>query len=585
MQLSSKEHFQLIVFQKLWDWRLEKPCVGNRACLVDHHQRSHYDTITIGPEGMMNWALQLNNSQSVKLFDSLVEKFNMQRSPNQPNQNPNQSVIDRGNLITQKMCLQLKVKRPVPTRSMKKVCTKNLVLQIDRWNLINCLKTPVLSKLTMEQGNLLSETAQMHTVKEQFALEENRDIAFFNTDNEFNRAINEENIDFKIPGLSHSAVKQSHGVNVFRRSRTTLIDMHFKVIFNNVDNSILSANNHKTWLKQLETSNCVNDSMWNPKHSAKYVCRIGTSASSIARAGTSCEMERRRTRNSSSTLLTSFRFPITTSRKSDPAGTATGRSRGITSTSSRIRSRRNTGRNISWVFTTGSSVMRSSARTWLNWVAVKKNVVRWTNWRTRITRTTSLHMKFECIETIGGSVRILLVPTRCPWGIELISKKHCLPCDTSRTKRIKLITKIGKALPHLGGTGKILGGILHLGITATMDPALIDRGNLIGPIVRGMILNIDLMQNYSDNSVTVNSSFLSPTGCVKNISPIQENSIINGYDENDDNNMSDETKCETNNCINNKWNNMRNKHFTKHDTNDDVDFDNCVVHTVRWACT
>ena len=35
----------------------------------------------------------------------------------------------------------------------------------------------------------------------------------------------------------------------------------------------------------------------------------------------------------------------------------------ITSTSSRIRSRRNARRNISWVFTTGSSVMRSSART------------------------------------------------------------------------------------------------------------------------------------------------------------------------------------------------------------------------------
>ena len=61
------------------------------------------------------------------------------------------------------MCLLLKVKRPVPTRSMKNVSTKNLVLQIDRGNLINCLKTPVLSKLTMEQGNLLSETAQVHT--------------------------------------------------------------------------------------------------------------------------------------------------------------------------------------------------------------------------------------------------------------------------------------------------------------------------------------------------------------------------------------------------------------------------------------
>ena len=57
-------------------------------------------------------------------------------------------------------------------------------------------------------------SSSAHTVKEQFAPEENCDIAFFNTDNEFNRAINEENIDFNIPGFPHSAVKQSHGVNV-----------------------------------------------------------------------------------------------------------------------------------------------------------------------------------------------------------------------------------------------------------------------------------------------------------------------------------------------------------------------------------
>ena len=51
-------------------------------------------------------------------------------------------------------------------------------------------------------------------MKEQFAPEEIRDIASFNTDDEFNRAMNEENIDFNIPGLPHSAVKQSHDVNV-----------------------------------------------------------------------------------------------------------------------------------------------------------------------------------------------------------------------------------------------------------------------------------------------------------------------------------------------------------------------------------
>ena len=58
------------------------------------------------------------------------------------------------------------------------------------------------------------EQNSTHTVKEQFAPEENRNIASFNADCEFNRAINEENIDFNIPGVPHSAVKRSHGVNV-----------------------------------------------------------------------------------------------------------------------------------------------------------------------------------------------------------------------------------------------------------------------------------------------------------------------------------------------------------------------------------
>ena len=68
-------------------------------------------------------------------------------------------------------------------RSMKKVFTENSVLQIDQGNLIICLKTPVLSKLTMDQGNLMRRnSSSAHTVKEQFAPEENRDIALFITD-------------------------------------------------------------------------------------------------------------------------------------------------------------------------------------------------------------------------------------------------------------------------------------------------------------------------------------------------------------------------------------------------------------------
>ena len=186
----------------------------NHSCLLDHHQRSHYDTITIGPEGMMNWALQLNNNQSVNSFNSLLEKFNMQRSPNLPNQNPNQSVIDRGNLIAQKMY----VVKGETSRSHE-IDEKGLHEELGSSDTSG--KPDQLSENNrVKQAHdgtgqpVERSSSSTHTVKEQFAPEENRDIASFNTDNEFNRAIDEENIDFNIPGVPHSAVKQSHVLNV-----------------------------------------------------------------------------------------------------------------------------------------------------------------------------------------------------------------------------------------------------------------------------------------------------------------------------------------------------------------------------------
>ena len=98
---------------------------------------------------------------------------------------------------------------------MKNVCTKNLVLQIDQGNLDNLSENTRVEQTHDGSGQPDERnSSSAHTVKEQFAPEENRDIALFNTDNEFNRAINEEDIDFNIPGLPHSAVKQPHGTNV-----------------------------------------------------------------------------------------------------------------------------------------------------------------------------------------------------------------------------------------------------------------------------------------------------------------------------------------------------------------------------------
>ena len=63
---------------------------------------------------------------------TVLEKHHVLSFPNQPNPNPNQSGIDRGNPRTQNVLLWTKEKRSVHTRSMKSVRIKNLFLQIDR---------------------------------------------------------------------------------------------------------------------------------------------------------------------------------------------------------------------------------------------------------------------------------------------------------------------------------------------------------------------------------------------------------------------------------------------------------------------
>ena len=117
------------------------------------------------------------------------------------------------------MCLLLKVKRPVPMRSMKKVFHEKLCaseLEIT----FNVIGARNLSDNTrVEQTHHGSgqpdecHSSSAHTVKEQHAPHEHREIASFNTNNEFKRAVDEEDIDFNIPGLPHSAVKRSHGAS------------------------------------------------------------------------------------------------------------------------------------------------------------------------------------------------------------------------------------------------------------------------------------------------------------------------------------------------------------------------------------
>ena len=164
--------------------------------------------------GKFNWVLQLINSQKVRLFDSLEEKFNAQRSPNQPNQSQNQSVIDRGKPEDTEHVFVDKGK----TSRSQEIDDKRLHKELgssDRSEKPEKLSEDIRVKHAHDgTGELVKSSASTHIVKEQHAPEEHRDIALFNADNEFNRAIKEEDIDFNILGLPHSAVKQLHGFNV-----------------------------------------------------------------------------------------------------------------------------------------------------------------------------------------------------------------------------------------------------------------------------------------------------------------------------------------------------------------------------------
>ena len=266
----------------------------------------------------------------------------------------------------------------------------------------------------MDQGKPdFCNSSSAHTVKEQHAPDEHCEIASSNTDNEFNRAINEEDIDFNIPGLPHSTVKQLNGASV--RDLTQKIENH--------------PNRHALQrdLQQSQSFNPFSQESKQMIHEVgnvelcepKAQCKVCLSYSNVGIVHCTCghflrngTEENKKFVHYTMDLLS---IPIYYIKKGRPHGTVMGRSQGITSTSSRTRSRRNARRRISWVSTTGSSATRNSARICLTSVALKNYVVKWTNWRIPQQKLAPFEHSWTCcISTVHNSVTAnssLLSPT------------------------------------------------------------------------------------------------------------------------------------------------------------------------------
>ena len=217
MQFFWREHFQPIVFQELNDWILEKCCMKDKICLFDHHQRSHYDTITIGLKGMINRVLQLNNSQLESSFNSLLEKHHVSNSkPTQSKPNP---ICDRSANVEDTESVFVVIGK---TSHSQEIVGKRLQVELgspDRTG--KPVKYEDNRVMHVHDRTVKPEesSANTHSVQE-FGSPEHRDNASSNV-NKFNLAIDEENIDFNISGVPNAMVKRLHGINVHTSATST----------------------------------------------------------------------------------------------------------------------------------------------------------------------------------------------------------------------------------------------------------------------------------------------------------------------------------------------------------------------------
>ena len=107
---------------------------------------------------------------------------------------------------------------------------------------------------------------------------------------------------------------------------------------------------------------------------------------------------------------------------------------------------------------------------------------------------------FFSTRVIGGFIRTSKVPILCQWRTDLISNKHCLPCndwntnqkETHKCPRTLTENNNGHRVLLLihGGIGKVHGGLLILvKVTMEMHQVLTERGDLLNAVIGKILLN------------------------------------------------------------------------------------------------
>ena len=199
---------------------------------------------------------------------------------------------------------------------------------------------------------------------QEFGSPEHRDTASSNV-NKFNLAIDEENIDFNIPGVPNAMAKRSHGINVHnliqqienhpqRQALQSDLQQHraFNLFSKESKDAITAAGN-------TELCEIVDV---EPKAQCRACLTYWDVGIAIARAGTSYEMIRQRTRSISHPCWISSLSRTFTSGRAGHTVTGTGRKKVAKNSKRQNNFKRGVERNNTKIFTIDLSVTRCSER-------------------------------------------------------------------------------------------------------------------------------------------------------------------------------------------------------------------------------
>ena len=428
--------------------------------------------------------------------------------PKPPNPNPIQSVIDRGNLRTQNVFFVDKGK----TSRSQEINDKRLQEELgssDRTG--KPVKSADIRVMHAHDGTgePVKSSASTHIVKEQFIPAEHRGIASSNADNKFNLATDEENIDFNIPGVPNSMVKRSHGVNVHnliqkienhpqRQALQSDLQQHRAFnLFSKESQDVIKAAGNTELCEIVDVE---------PKAQCRACLAYWDVGIVYCTCGHFLRDDTAENKKYIKSVLDLFSIPNFYIRKGRPHGHRYGKKEGDkeyhTANQLRKKCRKRGYSNIHDRFIRDTLFRKTMLELGGTEEVIREMDKLANEDHTHIATEEELNVyrgNWWIRSNFVGS-DTMLIRHRLDFK-KALSTLHRF----SRKPRMKPTIKIGgKALPHHGGNGKILGGIPPLrhhhvdGLDTdrTGKPAKVSENCLF---MCGMSLTMNLVQNYSDH--------------------------------------------------------------------------------------